>query len=224
METTVRRITLKRKNIKYFAAELSGVRRCKLIINEFSEQLLLGVEYSLPLEDLSVKTNFGTTIIYLLPAPASAQACGDQVRLKVSSINQWCLDECHRLGGWWDFKTEAWLFAGFLAEEVAKLEQRFGNLVKVEVDFPTGMQALREPIMVMGYDIATASSPDSGASFNEAHFVLRGQAFSGGVGDCWTTNVSPGTRLRMFMAKQLYDEFLWDGGLAHYGYRVQLLP
>ncbi|EOX4801897.1 hypothetical protein ACU440_002650 [Vibrio alginolyticus] len=89
-----------KRNRKYFAAETASKHKCKLLIDSNSENLELG-EHCLAVEDISVRSKYGTDLIYKLSASAEAQAEQGIVSLK-SDYNSLLVEECHRLDGAWD--------------------------------------------------------------------------------------------------------------------------
>ena len=90
-------ITLIKKNSKYFAAKI-GKFDCKVLVDNNSESLELG-EHTLEFDDISVRTKYGTDLIFKLSASESEQEEAGIVTLKTDFYNKKLVEQCHKLGG-----------------------------------------------------------------------------------------------------------------------------
>lgn len=183
--------TLIKKNRVYFAAKINGYS-AKLVIDDNSKELELG-EHSLELEDISVRTKYGTDLIFKLSAPVEAQKEAGICTLKPAQFNHLMLSECRKLGGVWESDLGVWVFSGIIADEVEDLEERFNDLATYKVKFLKGWSIGQKPFSILGVDLACATGRDSGASNARGLIVLNGGFSSGGSMKNWTTRVSEKT-------------------------------
>ena len=61
-----------KKNRKYFAATTDNNKSCKILIDDYSKDLALG-EHFLAVKDISVRSKYGTDLIYKLAANVEEQ-------------------------------------------------------------------------------------------------------------------------------------------------------
>lgn len=185
------------RNRKYFAAKLDGKYPCKILIDANSETLELGTQ-TLEVDDISVRSKYGTDLIFKLSAPADAIAEAGVCTLRTPFYNQNLVDECHNLGGKWDTEEKAWIFSGIVADKVEQLDEKYNSeLVNVEIRFKESAGKWHGPVTLAGFKIATAWGRDSGAKLAEGISLLEGAVNSGGSVKNWSTRVEAGTVIRM---------------------------
>ncbi|TOH44903.1 hypothetical protein CGI81_18680 [Vibrio parahaemolyticus] len=185
-----------KRNRKYFAAEKNDKHKCKLIIDSNSENLELG-EHCLAVEDISVRSKYGTDLIYKLSASAEAQAEQGIVSLK-ADYNSLLVKKCRKLGGSWDKEQNAWIFPGFVSDEVEELDEIYNSaLITVEI---TAIEEIREygkGIEFLGRPLCRAFGRDSGARFDSEIALISGYATSGGSQKNWATILNEDSVLRL---------------------------
>ncbi|MDA0407359.1 hypothetical protein O7R08_15565 [Vibrio alginolyticus] len=185
-----------KKNRKYFAATTDNNKSCKILIDECSKDLALG-EHFLAVKDISVRSKYGTDLIYKLAANVE-----EQTRLGICSLktayNTLLIEECRKLGGTWDKPQGAWIFSSIVEKEVEELDEIFNSaLVTVEIEAIEEIQEQGKAIEVLGYPVCKAFSRDSGARIETGIALLAGYATSGGSKNRWTTVLSEGATLRL---------------------------
>jgi len=184
-----------KRNRKYFAATKDGYK-CKILIDSNSENLELG-EQTLAVDDISVRSKYGTDLIFKLSASAENQKDAGICTLK-TPYNIRVVDECRRLGGKWDGEEKAWIFPGFVADKVEALDEKYNSeLINIEITFPDGTSKWQGCIDVAGFKIASATGRDSGAKIANGVAFIKGEARSGGSVKNWMTVISEGTVIRM---------------------------
>ena len=185
-----------KRNRKYFAAETDSKRKCKLLIDSNSENLELG-EHCLAVEDISVRSKYGTDLIYKLSVSAEAQAEQDMVSLK-ADYNSLLVKKCRKLGGSWDKEQNAWIFPGFVSDQVEELDEIYNSaLIAVEI---TAIEEIREygkGIEFLGRPLCRAFSRDSGARIDSEVALISGCATSGGSQKNWATILNEDSVLRL---------------------------
>jgi len=141
---------------KYFAALINNYK-CKIVIDAASESLAIGENQILKVDDLSVRSKFGTDLIFRLAADAAQQHESGICTLRHGKYNSLLIDECRLLGGKWDADSKAWVFSGMVAAEVEALDDLFnGQTAIYEVEFVTDQSARCSSIRVFGYSVAWA--------------------------------------------------------------------
>ena len=195
-----------KKNRKYFAARVApGDHKCKILIDENSDALELG-ESTLEVDDISVRSKYGTDLIFRLSASVDKQKDAGICTLR-ADYNEQLVAECRRLGGKWDPEEKAWIFSGLVESEVEELDLRYNSKkVAVKIHFSEEESAGTGPVTVAGIPIASASGRDSGAKLRDGIAVLSGGASSGGSRKNWYTIIEAGTTLRMYMPEALIKE------------------
>ena len=194
-----------KKNRKYFAATHKGYK-VKILINENSESLKLG-EQTLTVDDISVRSKYGTDVIYKLAVDAEPQESQGIVSLR-APYNLELIEKCRNLGGTWDKETQAWIFPDFVADKVEDLEYKYGSeLVAVEVEFTEFCSADKKAFDICGIVLATASGRDSGAKLADGVAVISGGFSSGGSVKNWRTCVADNTIVRLKVPSQLVEDF-----------------
>ncbi|MEZ9056854.1 hypothetical protein [Vibrio pelagius] len=185
-----------KRNRKYFAAETDSKRKCKLLIDSNSENLELG-EHCLAVEDISVRSKYGTDLIYKLSASAEVQAEQGIVSLK-ADYNSQLVKECRKLGGSWDKEQNVWIFPGFVADEVEELNEIYNSApITVEI---TSIEEIREygkGIEFIGRPLCRAFGRDSGARIDSDIALISGYATSGGSHKNWATILNEDSVLRL---------------------------
>ena len=200
-------LTIIKKNRKYFKSERNGYA-CKVLIDDNSADLELG-EQNLAVDDISVKSKYGTDVIYKLSASAEIQKDSGICTLKTAFYNKNLVESCHKLGGKWDGDEKVWVFPGFVEGEVEELDEKYNSkMVDIELSFSEdydfyGYQA---PFFVSGFKIATATGRDSDAKINDGIAIIKGGASGGGSRKNWCTQILDGSVIRMSMPELCIDD------------------
>ncbi|QPL56161.1 hypothetical protein [Vibrio navarrensis] len=179
-----------KKNRKYFAATADNNKSCKILIDDYSKDLALG-EHFLAVKDISVRSKYGTDLIYKLAANVEEQTKLGICSLK-SAYNTLLIEECRKLGGTWDKSQGAWIFSSIVEKEVEELDQ-----ITIEIEAIEEIQEHGKAIEFLGYPVCKAFSRDSGARIETGIALLSGYATSGGSKNRWTTVLSEGATLRL---------------------------
>lgn len=186
-----------KRNRKYFSATKDGYK-CKILIDENSEGLELGDNQELAVVDISVRSSYGTDVIYKLPQSAEVQKNAGICSLRSDRYNWIMVKECHRLGGRWIAEEKSWIFPDFVEDEVEILDEKYNSpLIAVEIKFPEGAAEFNASIYVAGYCIATACGRDSGAEIAPDVAFITGCADSGGSVKNWKTVITENAVIRM---------------------------
>ncbi len=201
----MKQITLEvqKKNRVYFKC-LQGTTEVKLRITPESENLTLGT-HDLLVNDESVRTKYGTDIIYSLRSVVDLEdgICTFQHCI----FNEIALKRCRDLGGKWDSETKVWTFSTLVEDQVDKLELLFNcDIVGVEITATQEMIGYKNPVYFCGYSVATAFNRDSGAKVGDGVSLISGEITSGGSVKNWQTVVRKGCTFRLKISRNLLEE------------------
>lgn len=195
-----------KKNRKYFSAKIGGKIPCKILIDSNSENLEIG-NHQLLVDDISVRSSYGTDLIYKLSAAANDVASAGITTLRTPFYNKDLVNECKKLGGSWDAKTRAWIFSGIVADKVEELDEIYNSsLIPVEITFDRCVRACCEAVFLAGFKIAAATGRDSGAKMAEGVALIEGDVDSGGSMKNWVTSINEGTKIRMEVPELLIQD------------------
>jgi hypothetical protein len=196
-------LQINKKNRKYFACTHNGFE-VKLVIDTTSENLSLG-EHELLVEDISVRTKFGTDLIYKVVGEMKKE--GKIVTLQSHCYNDWLVDSCRKLGGKWDAEASTWVFSPLVEQEVDELDRLFNDdLIVIDIEALDDITSYTSPVTFMGYTVARAFGRSSGAKIGAAVKQLDGSISSGGSAKNWFTQVTKGSRFRLEISKNLLAE------------------
>ena len=190
-------LEITKRNRKYFSALLDGKCKCKILIDSASSELEIGA-HVLEVDDISVRSKYGTDLIFKLSASIDEQQNAGICTLRSETYNSILVARCRELGGKWDGDQSAWVFSGLVENEVEKLDEHYNSsLIGVEIIFNNSMHGHQQPVFLAGYTLATANGRDSGARISEGVSVISGGFSSGGSMRNWQTVASQGTVIRM---------------------------
>ena len=194
-----------KKNRKYFAATQGGYP-CKILIDSNSESLELGTQ-DLEVEDISVRTKYGTDLIFKLSADIKVQKEVGICTLKAEK-NELLIERAKNLGGKWDSEAGAWVFSALVADKVEELDELFNSpKIGVELHFKSHVSA-QPHLTAYGYILATAFGRDSGAKIGANVAFVEGKPTSGGSMKNWTCVIPEGCVVRLMVPKALVEEEL----------------
>ncbi|CSD06379.1 Uncharacterised protein [Vibrio cholerae] len=198
------KLNIIKKNRKYFAAITDSGYKCKVLIDENSENLELG-EHILCVDDISIKSKYGIDLIYKLTFSAEENIKQEIVTLK-SDYNSMLVDECRKLGGTWDGQVSAWVFPAFVAEQVELLDDIYNSkLITIDITSKEEISELKSAITFIGRSICKAKDRDSGAFLYDGVALIKGNISSGGSAKNWRTYIDKNTVLRLQMPEKLLD-------------------
>lgn len=196
------KLQINKKNRKYFACTHNGFE-VKLVIDAASENLSLG-EQELLIEDVSVRTKFGTDLIYKVVGEITKDKI---VTLQSHCYNDWLVDSCRKLGGKWDAEASAWVFSPIVEQEVDELDRLFNeDLMVIDIEALDDIVSYIGSVTFMGYTVARAFGRSSGAKLGTKVKQLDGSISSGGSAKNWFTLVKKGSRFRLEISKNLLAE------------------
>ena len=197
------KLQINKKNRKYFSCTHNGFE-VKLLIDTTSKNLTLG-EHELLVEDVSVRTKFGTDLIYKVVGDMKQE--GKIVTLQSHCYNDWLVDSCHKLGGKWDAEASAWVFSTTVEQEVDELDRLFNDdLMVIDIEALDDIVSYISSVTFMGYTVARAFGRSSGAKIGAKVKQLDGSISSGGSAKNWFTMVKKGSRFRLEISKNLLAE------------------
>lgn len=189
-----------KKNRKYFACTHNGYD-VKLVIDSASEHLELG-EHELLVEDVSVRTKFGTDLIYKVVG--EIKKTDKIVTLSSHIYNDQLVASCRALGGRWDAQASAWVFNSLVEQEVDELDRLYNeDLVAIDIEALDDIYSSASSVTFLGYTIARAFGRDSGAKLGDKIMMLGGAISSGGSVKNWNTKVMRGSRFRLEISNNL---------------------
>ncbi len=201
-----------KKNRKYFSAKTNGYK-CKILIDDYSSNLELGIQ-ELEVDDISVRSKYGVDLIFKLSASAEDIKDAGICTLKTDFYNTVLLGECRDLGGKWDDQEKAWIFSGLVEKEVEDLDIKYNSeMIGIEILFNSECSEWQEAINLAGFNLAKASGRDSGAKVFGNISVIEKGFTSGGSVKNWTTRVTEGTVIRMYIPSECLADFEEEYGI-----------
>lgn len=208
MQTKTFNVT--KRGRKYFKATLPGGYPCRILIDVNSENLSLGLQ-DLLVEDLSVRTKYGSDLIYKLYTDVSNQTTS-RICTLTTEINSILVERCRNLGGRWDAESSSWVFSSFLEDEVEELDAKYNSQkVVVELTAKDRIFASQSPIYAAGISIARAFGRDSGATLSNGIALITGEITSGGSVKNWGTVAEEGTIIRLQVPNALIPDIEEEG-------------
>ena len=200
------KLEILKKNRKYFAVKVNGYE-CKLLIDATSDKLEPGIIDTILLDDISVRTKFGTDVIYKVHAAVDVKKPAGICTLLHDKYNTRLVDECKKLGGRWDKDTKTWVFLDYVSDRVDELDELYNSrLAVIEVTVKQTVSWMHDSVYFLGYPIATATGRDSGAKVNEHVSLISGSFTSGGSIKNWDTVVKSGAVFRLTCSRNLIED------------------
>ncbi|WP_067587277.1 hypothetical protein [Endozoicomonas ascidiicola] len=140
-----------KKNRKYFSAKLNGYK-CKILIDKNSENLEVGC-HNLIVEDKSVRSKYGTDLIFALIGSPDEQQEAGITSLKHPYYNKDLVQRCRDLGGKWDEEQKAWIFTSIVEDKVEQLDAYYNSvLINCKLFFDQ-KQIIRDGFYFKGYGL-----------------------------------------------------------------------
>jgi len=199
-------VTVTKKNRKYFAAKNDQNYPCKILIDEISENLEIDKELHLEVDDISIRSKYGTDLIYKLSRPAKRNPWDEVVIIKLEKYNKFFVDEARKLGGKYDRVANTWTFPKYLEERVEQLDFIYNSeIVPIKITAGSSCYTLHDSLTFMGYSVAKATGRDSGAELYDGVSCLKGKVTSGGSMKNWCTEAEEESELILSVSKNIFD-------------------
>lgn len=200
------KINLISKGRKYFKAKLNDKYDCKFVIDNNSEKLELNTDYELIVEDVSIRTKFGTDLIFSMITETKKQE--GVVCLQHDRYNTLLVRECQNLAGKYDVETKSYTFNKIYEKEVEELDWEFNSdLVTVDIKAKEDIIGSHDSVYFCGYPIVRAFGRDSGAKLCQDIGMISGKIGSGGSVKNWSTRINKGAIFRLQLSKNLLEEY-----------------
>jgi hypothetical protein len=198
------KLNVLKKNRKYFKCKI-GTSDCRLKIDENSEKLELG-EQDLLVNDVSIRSKYGTDLIFELAVDAEKQSKSKRLISLKSKYNKYLIKRCKDLGGRWCSDSESWFFSEIVEKEVEELDEVFNSdKVVVEITATDDCYADTGPLKFRGIILASARGRDSGAKLGDEIAAVSGGVGSGGSMKNWITRAYEDTVFRFEIPKKVLE-------------------
>jgi|GEM_PF-1845020 len=213
-----------KKNRKYFVIEKENGFKCKLLIDKNSENLELG-DHQLDLVDVSIKSKYGTDVIYKLSHEAEEQEQAGVCSLK-APFNSILVEKAKALGGRWIQEEQAWIFTSLVEEEVELLDIKYNSdFVEVEIttnrevsDYNTSnapADVRQSMVCFCGVPLVVGGTGrDSGAKVADKVAFVAGAPKTGGSRKNWYTYIPENAVIRTTMPRGALEHNDDDSGLT----------
>ncbi len=207
----------------YFRCDVDGVegRHCRIVIDENSQDLPLGV-HRLHVEEITDRhTHFGRDAVFRMTLPFSEQGSIDICTLNTGRHNQAVYRECLRLGGKWEPILGEWVFSASLQEKVNDLQQVIqSEVVTVEVTFKETVSEPEKNLTLFGFELIKGLNIDFTPILHKGIQVKKGD-ISFVVGHASKSIARAGTVVRLSVPKLMLDNDKYkENYSAAYSYRV----
>lgn len=198
----VKTFFIEKKNRKYFAAKLKDYN-VKILIDENSENLEVGKEYELFVNDISKRSKYGTELIYRLDGESKPENIGNPVIIECE-YNLEFVKKARLLGGKWDSDNKVWFFSGLVEKEAEELDYVYASkLIPIQIKAKQDISAYNRPVYFCGKCLAWATGRDSGAELADGIMLISGVVTSGGSMKNWTTAIREDAELRLLIPENV---------------------
>ncbi len=194
------KLTIIKKNRVWFECKNANGYKCKLKINKFTKDLIIG-DHDLELEDISVKSKYGTDLRYQMFDKKSYE----KIFLTHHTYNSILHKKCKDLGGRWDEEAKAWVFLKIVEEEVELIEEVFSSeLVTVEIELIKIFEHHINVADFFGYTIVKRKSMYSSAEVQKDVYKVFGEIGTKQLGN-WYKLIEKGSKFRLKVPKKLLE-------------------
>jgi len=174
---------------------------CKIKKCQKTADLIAGEDFMLLVEDVSIRSKYGTDLRYEVISTASKEKCFID-----ALYNEDLVDRCKCLGGIWDEEAQVWAFDGIVKDRVEELEAIYcSEMVSVEITARIEVFEYNANIKFLGYPLCYATGRDSGAKLCRGISLIEGKISSGGSHKNWLTKISENSKFRLKISKLLLD-------------------
>lgn len=190
-----------KKNRVYFACKIGNDISVKLKIDDLSSILELG-EQELIVEDVSIRTRYGTDLIYQLIHKKSENE--GIITLQHFKYNENLVNSCKNLGGKWDDSTKTWVFSSVISDEIEKLDETYNTDIQyITIVAKEDCYVSKGYLTFAGYTIAKGHSRDSGATLADDIIMTTGNVYTCGSHKNWATQAAQGSTFKIKISKNL---------------------
>lgn len=196
------KVEILKKNRKYFAIKMENGFECKLLIDSSSENLEVG-NHELMVEDISIRTKYGTDVIYKMAGEVKKSA---KIITLQHRYNLVLVEKCRELAGRFDEASKVWVFNELVENEIEELDDLYNSdEIVVDIEAKTDLSEWHNSIAFAGYPLARAFGRDSGAKLCTDVIQLEGDISSGGSVKNWRTLCSEGAKFRIKIGRKLLE-------------------
>ncbi|WP_373433514.1 hypothetical protein ACEO96_14920 [Vibrio anguillarum] len=187
----------------YFLAQ-KGPYHCKIIIDEFSENLPLG-EISLHVEEVTDKyKHFTREAVFKLTLPLDEQDSIGICTLSTGKKNKFVYKHCLSLGGKWERVLNQWVFSLSVSNKVEELGRLLhSEIFYIEATFKETLSLIGDDLTLFGYPLVKSVKPDGSVTFEKDIRLMEGDVAVMGCGKVKKTIVLAGSKLRLFVPNEL---------------------
>ena len=198
METKIFNVISKGR--KYYQAKIKGYD-CKIEI-EGCEELEIGKEVELVVEDISVRSKYGTDLKFKCVTTSK-----DRIVL-ATEYNLLFITDAKKIGGVWDKEDKVWVFPAFVKNEVDELDYIYNSKkITIEITAIKDIHRTHDLIEFCGIPLAKASGRDSGAFVYKDISVLKGGFVSGGSVKNWATILGQDSVIRLEIPQEVLKRY-----------------
>ncbi|MEZ9786610.1 hypothetical protein AB4339_17330 [Vibrio breoganii] len=190
---------------EYFRCRVDGRSHCRIIIDDFSNDLTQG-RHRLHVEEITDRyAHFAHDAVFKLTLPLSEQDSIEICTLKAGRKNALTYKECLRLGGKWEPILKEWVFSASVKDKVEQLRTIVRARQKVvEVEFKETISHLGRSLTVFGYETV------KGMKANNSPILGPGITLKRGDITCINAPISKvivrsGTVLRLKVPENMLD-------------------
>ena len=192
------------KHNRIWTAAKSNGYSVKLRSSEHTKDLVVGETYELLVEDISIRSKYGTDVRYTV----ASEPIKDYVFFTHPKINIHLNEKLKSLGGLWDSEGLVWVLPAFVEDKVNDLEDLYNSeLVSVEISAIDDLRYETCPCYFAGYKICAAFSRDSGVAVSTDVAHLSGHLDSVGSMKNWRTSISKGSTFRLSLPIKVLEDF-----------------
>lgn len=196
------KLSILKKNRVYFKCMHNG-HEVKLLIDDASKDLELG-EQELMLDDISVRTKYGTDVIYQLAGKINNP---EKIITLKHKFNEWLVKDCKNLGGKWDSDQKVWVFNELVEDEVEELDYLYNSdIIAIEIKAKDDLCG-QPNVAFLGYPLFKAWGRDSGAELCDEVIMTEGKIYSAGSQKNWVAKCVEGTVFRLKISKNLLEKY-----------------
>lgn len=191
----------------WIEATIGETCKCKIKVSDDTKDLKAGETYALLVEDVSIRSKYGTDLRYEVKSSAGD---GEPVFIK-TIYNSWLVEECKKLGGRWDSEEKVWVFNSFVKDKVEDLEAIYNSdSINIEIKTLESIYRDKGPLEFLGYPLCYATGRDSGAKLYDGVSLLQGRIYSAGSVKNWGTKCSQGSIFRLTISRGVLETFKTD--------------
>ncbi|WP_394144235.1 hypothetical protein [Vibrio atypicus] len=167
----MREFEILEKRELYFLCLVEGMH-CRIVIDEFSEDMPLGF-HRLHVEEITDRyVHYGRDSVFKLTLPFAEQGCIDICTLNAGRKNNFTYRTCVKLGGKWEPILNEWVFSASVKEKVDQLYEVVHSEPKlVEVEFKETISMPGKGLSLFGFELVKGLNPNHTPIFH--HGVTR---------------------------------------------------